>query len=257
MFVGSISLVKDNSNVFSDLGSAISILPIWLLIAAGIYLCLQIIHLVIYRDLRRVVLINVLLVLILTLFAFIIDREIAKTIQQSNFFNEDSFVGARLIEYIILTVILGVAALYSFIYMISHRNAIPKRGKKCRMLDERPLARSDKIILSLSGGLLTMIMVLSFFTCSGAKIVISIVDKEQGTILGRERYSLSVKEGEIIRLGDYIMMVEGWNEDGVNVKMDQRIKKETEDKLDWNTKYKIEDDTPGTNRFDCSVMFTK
>lgn len=259
MFVGAISFVEEGSNLITEVVSGLSALPAWLLIAAGVYVGLQIIHLVIYRDLRRVVIYNVMMTLFLTIITLITDRELVKMIQVSNVFTEDSFMSARLIEYIILVVILFFGSVYTLVYMISHRDGLPKKGqKKPKLLDSRPIYRSDKIMMTLNGVLLAMAVMLLAFTNSGARISVDIIDREQETLFTRERYTLPVKLGERLMLGDYQVSVEEWDADGVEIKADQRIKKETDEKLHWNTRYRIEDDSlSGVKRYQCSIKFSQ
>ena len=90
MFVGAITLVEDSGSIFTDIINGLSLLPTWFLIIIGIYIVLQIIHLVIYRDLRRFTLFNVMVVLIVTVVAFIMNKEIAKSIMDSNLYNDNS-----------------------------------------------------------------------------------------------------------------------------------------------------------------------
>lgn len=262
MFVGTISFAQDSSSLFSDLINALTALPAWLLIAAGIYICLQIIQLVIYRNMRHIIIFNVFFVLMIAVIAFILDKEIAKSIQESGLYNDDSFVGAKYINYIIHTVILSIGSIYTIIYMIINRGALKYRDKieKAKRkigVGNIPLVRSEKIMLGLSGGLLMMLMVLSFFTCSGAKVIIDVNNRENETV-SRLRYTLPVKEGEKIRVGSYIFEIKGWDEEEVEMKTDQYIQKSTSEKLRWNVRYAVEDDNRyGTKHSDCILKFTR
>lgn len=250
MFVGAITLVEDSGSIFTDIINGLSLLPTWFLIIIGIYIVLQIIHLVIYRDLRRFTLFNVMVVLIVTVVAFIMNKEIAKSIMDSNLYNDNSFVGAKLIGYIIHSVILITASIVTIITMFF------RQAKTKKSTDSTKLTKSEAITMGVSGALLAMLMMMSFFSCSGARINIDLTDKTPGQISTHERYGLAIKENDLIRIGSYQMTIGEWDSDLVEVEVEQQSLRAVNQVLKWNTRYRLVDDE-SDGRFECTVKFTK
>ncbi len=253
MSLGTISLIEDNGSIISNLIRSISLLPIWLLIIAGVYIIVQIIHLVIYRDIRRFALYNIVVILVLLFINLITDIEISKTVIESTIFDDGSFVGTKLVSYIIHSVILIVGIIVSLIDMIfgTYRINDYKTSDK-----SNTVSKVESMMLIISGGLLSMIIGISFFAFHGPRANITFVYNASGVVRTQVEISVPINEDKEIRFGTYRVALGESNEDQINVMVEQQSNGNISQTLKWNTSYKVEAPQGNDDNY-CAIKFIK
>lgn len=226
------SFTEVGGGFFAGILDTVLAQPAWLIVLVMVYLVAQILFLLIRKNAKKWLKLNLLFLFLFLIIDRVIDLEVMRYMSDSSVSDASAHLGMSFMGSILKGVVLIVGAIVTS--LITRGNS-DSRG----LQDEEDISQDNGgkglIIADCAVGALFFGLLL--VSSMGAKANVFMKERVNDRIVARDNYSVSIKKGQVIRLGERKVEVSDIGDDDVTVSYSSNDNNMIQQKLFWNKRY--------------------